>query len=92
MTNKQKIIAYYDECEPDYKVIWDLDKSLAMHYGYWDGKVKNLRDALRRENEILAQKAHIKESDLVLDAGCGVGGMELLDHLDGVGGRVHGDG
>ena len=77
MTNKQKIIAYYDECEPDYKVIWDLDKSLAMHYGYWDGKVKNLRDALRRENEILAQKAHIKESDLVLDAGCGVGGSSI---------------
>jgi len=81
MNNKissQQIIDYYDNCDIDYKLIWDLDKSYAMHFGYWDEKVKNFPQSLQRENEILAEKAKIKSSDVVLDAGCGVGGSSIF--------------
>lgn len=79
MTNKtQTIVEYYDNCETDYRLFWDLDRSLAMHAGYWDNTTKTLNDALRRENEVLAEMAQIKKSDRVLDAGCGVGGSSLF--------------
>lgn len=81
MNNKistQQIIDYYDSCDIDYKLIWNLDKSYAMHFGYWDEKVKNFPQSLERENEILAEKAKIKSSDVVLDAGCGVGGSSIF--------------
>jgi tocopherol O-methyltransferase len=75
--NNEEIIAYYDSCEFDYRLLWDLDYSHAMHVGYWDEHTRTLRDALRRENEILAERASIQESDRILDAGCGVGGSSF---------------
>ncbi len=76
--SKKEIIHYYDSTEVDYKLIWDLNKSYAMHFGYWDKKVKNFPQSLQRENEILAEKVKIKNSDIVLDAGCGVGGSAIF--------------
>lgn len=77
-TNNQQIIDYYNYCESDYQLVWKLSKSMAMHYGYWDSKTKHLSEALQRENEVLANKAKIKKSDYVLDAGCGVGGSSIF--------------
>ncbi len=76
--NREQIIHYYETCENDYRLLWDLDYSHAMHAGYWDEQTKTLRDALRRENEILAKRAHIKEGERILDAGCGVGGSSIF--------------
>lgn len=76
--HKKDIIHYYEACEADYRLVWDLEHSHAMHAGYWDENTKTLRDALRRENEILALKAGIHASDHVLDAGCGVGGSAFF--------------
>jgi len=76
--NKSQIIKYYDSCEIDYKLAWHLNTCLAMHAGYWDNKVANLPQALERENEVLAEKADVKKSDIVLDAGCGVGGSTIF--------------
>lgn len=78
MIANQDIIRYYENCDIDYELVWDLNNSLSMHYGYWDEKVKNLRKAFQRENEVLAERARIKESDLALDAGCGVGGSSIF--------------
>ena len=72
-----RIINYYDKTEGHYRLLWDLDKSLAIHYGFWDSKVKSLRQALQRENQVLSKIAKIKKEDLVLDAGCGVGGSSI---------------
>ncbi len=74
----QQIVDYYDACNIDYRLIWNLDKSYAMHFGYWDKKVKNFSQSLERENEVLAEMARIKSSDVVLDAGCGVGGSSIF--------------
>ena len=75
---KKDVIHYYDHCETDYRLLWDLDHSHAMHAGFWDETTKTLRDALRRENEVLAEIAKIKSGDRVLDAGCGVGGSSIF--------------
>ena len=74
----QRIIQYYRETENAYKDSWALDKSLAIHYGYWDEKVKNFPASLLRMNEVMMEMAGIKDKDRVLDAGCGVGGSSLF--------------
>lgn len=75
---KEQIVHYYDTCESDYRLLWDLDHSHAMHAGYWDAHTRTLRQALRRENEVLAEIAGIKQEDRILDAGCGVGGSSIF--------------
>jgi len=72
--NYKKIIEYYKDTENAYKDSWDLDNSLAIHYGYWDRKVKSFPQSLLRMNEVMMEAAAIKSTDSVLDAGCGVGG------------------
>ncbi len=71
---KKEIIHYYDTCEINYRRWWDLDRSLAMHAGFWDASTKTLSQALAKENETLAEIAGIQAGDYVLDAGCGYGG------------------
>ncbi|MBV1880478.1 MAG: methyltransferase domain-containing protein [Pseudomonadales bacterium] len=72
-----EIVNYYDTCDIDYKMLWRLDRCLAMHYGYWDETTEGVSDALVRENQILAERAQITKDHRVLDAGCGVGGSSI---------------
>ena len=74
----KKIIEYYNSTENAYKDSWDLENSLAIHYGYWDEKVKNFSQSLSRMNEVMMIEAGITSSDVVLDAGCGVGGSSIF--------------
>jgi tocopherol O-methyltransferase len=74
----QAIIDYYRDTENAYKDSWDLNNSLAIHYGYWDGKVRSFPQSLLRMNEVMMETAAIKQSDKVLDAGCGVGGSSIF--------------
>lgn len=74
----QKIIDYYRDTENAYKDSWDLNNSLAIHYGYWDAQVKSFPESLMRMNEVMMKAADIKSSDRVLDAGCGVGGSSIF--------------
>jgi tocopherol O-methyltransferase len=69
---------YYDYCHKDFKRVWHLDRCMAMHMGFWDAGTKRLRDALLKENEILAKQAVVAAKDRVLDAGCGVGGSSIF--------------
>jgi cyclopropane fatty-acyl-phospholipid synthase-like methyltransferase len=77
-SKSNEIIQYYNTCEIDYRMFWDLDRSMAMHAGFWDETTRTLTDALKRENEILAEYAEIKAHEKVLDAGCGVGGSSIF--------------
>ncbi|HEX7844917.1 MAG TPA: methyltransferase domain-containing protein [Chitinophagaceae bacterium] len=74
----QKIVEYYNSTENAYKDSWDLDNSLAIHYGYWDEKVKTFPQSLLRMNEVMIETANISSKDKVLDAGCGVGGSSIF--------------
>jgi len=79
LTNYHKnIVDYYAQSENAYKDSWDLNNSLAIHYGYWDDKVKNFPQSLLRMNEVMMEAANIKHSDKVLDAGCGIGGSSIF--------------
>jgi tocopherol O-methyltransferase len=76
-TYEQEIIDYYNTTEASYKDGWDLDNSLALHYGYKDARAKTFRQSLLRMNEVLMEMAGIKQGMRVLDAGCGVGGSSI---------------
>ena len=76
--HNEDIAAYYVNCENHYRHWWDLDRSMAMHAGFWDANVTCLHEALRKENEVLAALARISAQDRVLDAGCGVGGSSIF--------------
>jgi cyclopropane fatty-acyl-phospholipid synthase-like methyltransferase len=76
-TNKSRIVKYYNTCEIDYKLFWELERSLAMHAGYWDETTATLTEALARENQVLAEWAHVSPQDRILDAGCGIGGSAI---------------
>jgi ubiquinone/menaquinone biosynthesis C-methylase UbiE len=74
----ERIVQYYRDTENAYKDSWDLNNSLAIHYGYWDEGVKSFPESLLRMNAVMMQAAAIKPSDWVLDAGCGVGGSSIF--------------
>ena len=74
----KNIIDYYNSTEHSYKDAWDLNNSLAIHYGYWDSTVNSFPQSLLRMNEIMIEAAEIKSTDKVLDAGCGVGGSSIF--------------
>ena len=67
----KKIVAYYKDTENAYKDSWDLNNSLAIHYGYWDSVVQSFPQSLLRMNAVMMEAAGIKSTDKVLDAGCG---------------------
>ncbi len=73
----QSIKEYYETTEASYVDGWDLNNSLAMHYGYKDDRTKTFGDTLLRMNAVLAETAQIKPTDKVLDAGCGIGGSSI---------------
>lgn len=75
-TNKE-IADYYDQTVTHYRKFWDLNHSLAIHYGIWEAGIRNFRQSLQNTNRILAEKAEVKQSDYVLDAGCGIGGSAI---------------
>jgi tocopherol O-methyltransferase len=71
-----EIAAYYDYTEPFYRRFWYGDTG-GVHYGLWDAKTRNFREALLNTNRFLARVADIAAGERVLDAGCGVGGSAL---------------
>lgn len=73
----ERIVQYYKDTENAYKDSWDLNNSLAIHYGYWDETVRTFPESLIRMNEVMMQTASVQPSDIVLDAGCGVGGSSI---------------
>lgn len=87
--HQQEIETYYKECNRDYEIVWQLNHSLALHYGYWDENTLTHRQALWNTNYQIARRAQITASDYVLDAGCGVGGTSLF-LANNIGCRVQG--
>jgi cyclopropane fatty-acyl-phospholipid synthase-like methyltransferase len=74
----KRIVEYYNATEHAYRDSWDLDNSLAIHYGYWDEKVHSFPASLVRMNEVMAEQANMLPGEKVLDAGCGVGGSSIF--------------
>ena len=73
----EDVIAYYDQSYTDYQIIWGLKKYHAMHYGYYDTQHTSHGAALINMNRVIADRLQLSSSDVVLDAGCGVGGTAI---------------
>lgn len=71
-TNKN-VAYYYDYTRRFYRVFWH-GKTNALHYGFHDETTKTPADELLRTIELTAKAGAIKETDVVADLGCGVGG------------------
>lgn len=68
---------YYDQTAIHYKYFWKLEESMALHYGIWRDGIKTFQESLVETNRELTEQAGIQSSDVVLDAGCGVGGSSI---------------
>ncbi len=69
---------HFEDCHNDYLFAWCNSDNLAFHYGYWDSdKPYNQHEALINKNQLLYDKAQIKPTDRVWDAGCGIGGSSI---------------
>lgn len=73
----QDVANYYDQTEVHYRRFWKFEEALGLHYGIWSEGIKNLADAVLNTNNLLAKIGDIKSNDMVLDAGCGVGGSAI---------------
>ena len=51
---------------------------MAIHYGYWDKKVRSFPQSLLWMNEVMMEAVKITGQDKVLDAGCGIGGSSFF--------------
>lgn len=71
--HREKIVRYYDLAQRFYELLWCGD-TMGLHYGIWTPDTKNRKEAIIKENEILADLTEVKNGDLILDAGCGVEG------------------
>lgn len=71
--HQQRIKDYYKEAQLFYRLAWHGPTN-GLHYGLWTEGVANRREAILNENRVLADLAQVKPGDMVLDAGCGIGG------------------
>lgn len=74
--DKEIIAEYYDYTLPFYRFFYHKDSN-AVHYGFWDERVKNHQEALLNVNKFLAETVNVKSGDVILDAGCGIGGSTI---------------
>lgn len=71
------IANYYAETRLEYRIAWVRRPTLALHFGYWDETTPNHAAALVNSNRQIAIRADLQPGQLVLDAGCGVGGTAM---------------
>ncbi|HZZ98913.1 MAG TPA: methyltransferase domain-containing protein [Candidatus Saccharimonadia bacterium] len=70
---KKDIVFYYKYSQWLYN-IFVTNGTLGMHYGFWKPGTKTRQQAVLNENQAMIDKGKITKKDLVLDAGCGIGG------------------
>ena len=74
--DKEVIKEYYDYTLPFYRFFYHKESN-AVHYGFWDKSVKNHTEALLNVHKFLAEAVGVKSGDVILDAGCGIGGSAI---------------
>jgi cyclopropane fatty-acyl-phospholipid synthase-like methyltransferase len=74
---KPDVAAYYNQTQNHYQRWWQLAKGMALHYGLWYNDTRTFLEALNNTNQHLADLAAISEDQVILDAGCGVGGSSI---------------
>ncbi len=68
---------YYDKSTKWYDWFYYDKKSLGIHYGFWESPGDTLETALTNQYRGIETLLAPKAGELILDAGCGVGGASL---------------
>lgn len=74
--HNRRVRTYYETAQPYYKLAWH-GNTYGLHYGLWTEGIRTRHEAIANENRVLADLAQIKAGEMVLDAGCGVGGSGI---------------
>jgi len=69
--SKKAVEKYYDITEILYTSIYSKEH---VHFGMWDKNTKSLDEALENTTKFVVECLDIQVGDIVLDAGCGIGG------------------
>jgi cyclopropane fatty-acyl-phospholipid synthase-like methyltransferase len=85
-TRNADIIRYYDKAQFYYSHFWSRT---ALHYGLWYPETKSLAEAIANTDRLVCDVLAIGSEDVVLDAGCGVGGT-AISIAESIGARVEG--
>ncbi len=67
-TNRD-IADYYNQTLNHYQKWWNLDDVLAVHYGMWNDKIADFKEALLNTNKTLMDVAEVKNGERILDTG-----------------------
>ena len=70
----------YDSSQSDYTIYNALNGTLSplgMHFGFWENKTRSMLEAQENENRYVYEKLRPLKQDVILDAGCGVGGVAI---------------
>jgi cyclopropane fatty-acyl-phospholipid synthase-like methyltransferase len=80
-----EVSAYYDSVQWVYNLghwVYNLgsrkEKAHSVHYGVWLEDTKSMVDALLNVDLLAAKGLDLGPDDLLLDAGCGIGGTSVL--------------
>ena len=77
MTHQTEIKGFYENSFRELYYVWGAKRHLGFHYGFYDSAHKSHDEAILNMNRILAERAKIRASTRVLDAGCGIGGSAI---------------
>lgn len=78
MFTNDEVADYYNTTQVHYEQWWNLKKNLSLHYGIWEPGITSFSEAVVNTNKTLLKTAQITNKDIVLDAGCGVGGAAFF--------------
>jgi tocopherol O-methyltransferase len=80
------VAEYYNSHQSSYSRFWSRT---ALHYGFWYDDTRNLAEAIINTDRFVIEVLAINSDDVVLDAGCGVGGSSIYI-AETTGARLHG--
>ncbi len=75
--HRESVVGYYNDTRWDYQRLWSSNRTLALHFGYFDQQVRGHRQSLLRMNQVLADRVGAVRADRVVDLGCGMGGSAI---------------
>lgn len=68
---------YYNRTQKWYTFFYSDKTSLAIHYGFWNSYTRSRKEALINPYKEIKTMLNPSYGDLILDAGCGVGGASI---------------
>jgi tocopherol O-methyltransferase len=71
----QRAADLYEDVQPFYRRFYS---DIHIHYGYWGRGIRSSRAAAQNTSRTVCGLLGLRAGDLVLDAGCGLGGTSIL--------------